>query len=75
MTAAEALERARAHLVARIVLKPCAVPPPTIYFFDPGSEFLFSIEQIGSEVRIGALEYIAVSRTTGEVRSLGFHGE
>lgn len=75
ITKSEALDLARTLVASRIVLRPCADPPPTLFGFDSGAEFLFSVEESGVNSRVGASEYIAVSRQNGKARSLGFHGE
>lgn len=53
---------------------PVATLPGSVYGFEPEGWVLFEVVE-RNPTRLGASEYVAVSLSTGEVRSLGYHGE
>lgn len=53
-------------------LEPCPNPPTGIYGIDSTEYFFFAV--INTR-RIGATEYIGVSKETGIARHMGFNGE
>jgi len=65
---------ARSFLAESIVLESCDTPPQAIYGFNPAEEYLFTF-QLDRGSYIGGSQYLAVSKESGEVRSLGFCGE
>jgi len=65
---------ARSSLAESIVLEYCDTPPQAIYGFNPAEEYLFTF-QLDRGLSIGSSPYLAVSKESGEVRSLGFCGE
>ncbi len=65
---------ARSFLAKSIELEYCAQPPQPIYNFNPAEEYLFTF-QLDRGWSIGSSPYLAVSRETGAVRSLGRAGE
>ena len=52
----------------------CDSPPDGLYGFDPATEYLFAIHYRRLH-RLGASDYIAVSRLDGTVRFAGQAGE
>jgi hypothetical protein len=54
----------------------CPEPPDnaSLYKLNPASEHLLTFKLLGHD-SVGAAEYIAVNRDSGEARYLGFHGE
>jgi hypothetical protein len=76
MDNALATTRVREFLCRQIEITPCLTPPENVslYDFNPAKEFLFTFKLFGRET-VGADEYVAVDRESGEVRYLGFCGE
>ena len=65
---------ARSSLGENIDLEYCDEPHPAIYGFNAEEEYLFTyLPDCGSYV--GGSSYLAVSKESGKVRYLGFHGE
>lgn len=65
---------ARAFLRSWLDVKYCPDPPPShVLYFDPSEEYLFEV--VLGHPRLGATEYLAVSKTTGKVRYAGAVGE
>jgi len=57
-----------------IALVPVQSCPTPVYGFDPKGWHLFAVTE-GTAHRTGATRYVAVSKSTGEVRSLGLLGQ
>ena len=68
MNESEALELAREFLRGWLDVKLRAIAPAGIYGFDPNEELLFEVVRSGPFSRMGAAEYLVVSRSTGVVR-------
>jgi hypothetical protein len=51
-----------------------SLPHPGAYNFDPGGWELFSVRH-RTRQELGAAEFVAVSKSTGEVRYLGHIGQ
>ena len=66
----------RNYLSKKIELTFHEKPPDgiSLWDFNSAKEFLFSY-RLGGQLAIGGTDYIAVSRISGNVRELGFHGE
>lgn len=75
MDVEEANKIAHAFLSEHIEIEQCADPPDGLYAFNRSKEFLFRFRLFGHSWMIGSSEYIAVSKETGAIRYLGFHGE
>lgn len=76
MDSKQAKGRAHDFLCQSIEITHCPKPPgnESLYGFDPTRDELFTFKLFGHH-SIGAGEYIAVDRESGEVRYLGFQGE
>lgn len=70
--------KAQVHefLCQRIKVTRWPEPPDnlTLYEFNPTREYLFTFKLLGHD-SVGASEFIAVDRESGEIRYLGFLGE
>jgi hypothetical protein len=66
----------RDYLSEKIELTFHEKPPDgiSLWDFNPAKELLFSY-RLGGQPAIGGIDYIAVSRITGNVTELGFLGE
>ena len=74
MNIKEAEKLVRNHLADQIRIEFHSKPPMPIYGFNPEENYLFSFSLFGPPM-VGGDNYIAVSKTTGEVRVLGRLGE
>ena len=74
MNKKEAEDLVRKHLSDQIRIDFYPKPPVVIYGFDPEENLLFSFGLFGPNM-VGGSNYIAISKTTGEVRTLGMMGE
>jgi len=70
----DARKLAHEFLCQRIEMKYCSVPPNGLYGFDPKREHLFEVRHYGAAY-VGGSEHVAVSKSSGAVRSFGFRGE
>jgi len=70
----EAEKLVRKHLSDQIGIHFHPEPPGAIYGFNPKENFLFSYSLFGPPM-VGGDNYIAISKTTGEVRVLGRLGD
>jgi hypothetical protein len=70
----EANRTAHKFLCEHIELEQCNELPNGLYNFKSSEELLFRFRLFGHSL-IGSTEYIAVSKETGVVRYVGFHGE
>lgn len=72
----KATAQAREYLCRKIEISHCPTPLDTtcFYNFSPDREHLFTFKLFG-HTSVGASEYIAVDRNSGEIRYLGFSGE
>ena len=69
MNIKEAEDLVRKHLSDQIWIEYHTDQPVSIYGFNPEENFLFSFSLFGPPM-VGGDNYIAVSKTTGEVRVL-----
>jgi len=76
MDSKQAQSRVYEFLCRNIEIAHCKEPPDNVnlYEFDPARERLFTFKLFGHD-SVGAVEYVAIDRESGEVRYLGFHGE
>ena len=74
MNIKEAEDLVRKHLADQIGIHFHPKPPVAIYGFNPEENYLFSFG-LSSPGMVGGDNYIAISKTTGEVRTLGTMGE
>ena len=74
MNIKEAEDLVRKHLSDQIGIQFHPKPPIAIYGFNPEENYLFSFG-LSSPSMVGGDNYIAISKTTGEVRVLGSFGE
>ena len=74
MNIKEAEDLVRKHLSDQIGIQFHSKPPVAIYNFNPEENYLFSFG-LSSPGMVGGDNYIAISKTTGEVRTLGTMGE
>ena len=74
MNQQEAEKLVRKHLNYQVGIAYHQEPPVSIYNFNPEENFLFSYSLFGPPMVDGS-NYIAVSKTTGEVRVLGRLGD
>jgi len=74
MNESDASKIVHAYLCDHIRLEKYKEVPSGLFGFRPDDEYLFSFTLFGHQA-IGGSEYIAVSKATGSVRYLGFHGE
>lgn len=75
MDKSEAIRLCREHLSECIVFEECNYPPNGLYNFNPSDEYLFIVSYPERSAYVGSTAYIAVSKTTGVVRFLGYVGE
>lgn len=73
--AARAKQLAQEFVGTRAKLVPCNGAPVGLYNADATKEFFFIVVQRTTEHRVGGTECVAVSKSTGVVRSMGFVGE
>jgi hypothetical protein len=74
MNKKEAEDLVRKHLSNQIGIEYHSKSPVPIYNFDPEENYLFSFSLFGPPM-VGGDNYIAISKTTGEVRVLGRLGD
>ena len=74
MNIKEAEKLVRKHLSDKIGIEYHPDPPVAIYNFNPEENFLFSFSISGPPM-VGGSNYIAISKSTGEVRVLGRLGD
>ena len=74
MNIKEAMKIVRKHLIYQVGIAYRPDPPVAIYNFNPEENFLFSYCLFGPPM-VGGSNYIAISKSTGEVRVLGRLGD
>lgn len=71
----EALEMARVAIRGMLDVCLCHDIPDGLYDFDPDDEYLFAIYGKAIQDHVGETRFVAVSKTTGDVRDAGTAGE
>ena len=74
MDESEAIKIVHAFLSEHIEIERCNNPPTGLWNFSLSKDYLFRFRLFGHS-SIGASEYISISKETGLINYIGFHGE